>query len=167
VEDASEGWLKLQGGLLHWKGKRGGRLMLHGPAGEMAEPGEGDSAIDVPGHGQSDDFDDIRPVIDAAAKALDAYEVVWPELPPGDPEQLYPDLTPDRFGQHLQRAWAIARAEAFFNPWYKAAAANAIPLDQDVLEPAALHTRAVARLRAGAAARRWHDTLAIRAEIAQ
>ncbi len=159
AEDADEGWLDLGEGLIHWKGTRGGKLILHAPAGEMADPASGKLAIDVPGHGQSDCFDDTGAAIEAAADALDASEIVWPTPPSGDPDQLYPDLNPDRFGQHLQRSWAIARAEAFFEPWYKACASNAITLDPAKLDPHALNKTAIARIRAGAAARRYHDFL--------
>jgi len=158
-EDPNEGWLALDDGLIHWKGERGGKLVLHGPVGEMAEPRKGEIAIDVPGHGQSDDFTDIRAAIKAAAQALNASEVEWPVVPQGDPERLYPDMTPDRFGQHLQRAWTVARAEAFFSPWYEISAASAIPLSPSALVPSALHARALACIRAGGAARRWHETL--------
>ncbi|MEM9500493.1 MAG: alpha/beta fold hydrolase [Pseudomonadota bacterium] len=158
-EDPDEGWLSLDGGLIHWRGQKGGKLVLHGPAGELGDPGPGELAVDVPGHGQSDDFDDLAVTIEAAAEALGANEIIWPETPNGDPTKLYTDMTPDRFGQYLQRAWAAARAEVFFDPWYEASAANAIPLDEAALEPAALHTRALARIRAGDSARRWHETL--------
>ena len=159
AEDTGEGWLALEDGLIHWKGTRGGTLMLHGPAEEMIEPRAGEIAIDVPGHGQSDDFEDMASVVEAAAAAFGNSAIRWPATPLGDPALLYPDMTPDRFGQYLQRAWAAARAEAFFAPWYLASAAHAIPLDPARLDPAALHTRARARIRAGAAARRWHETL--------
>lgn len=159
AEDADEGWLAFDGGLIHWKGTRGGSLALHGPAGELAEPRPGELAIDIPGHGQSSDFEDLQGAIEAAAAALGASDIAWPQPPAGDPDRLHPDMTPDRFGNYLQRAWAVARAECFFAPWYKASAAHAIPLDQSALDPAALHHRARARIRAGDAARRWHETL--------
>jgi len=161
-EDENEGWLSIGGSLIHWKGERGGRLVLHAPAGEMAEPGTGDLAIDVPGHGQSDDVSDLGAAIEFAATGLNAAEVIWPSVPVGDPAQLYPDLEPDRFGQHLQRAWSIARAEAFFGPWYETNAAHAIPLDADALDLHALHSRALARIRAGSAAQGWHEFLSSR-----
>lgn len=159
AEEPDEGWLEVDGGLIHWTGARGGKLVLHGPAGEMTKPGEGEIAIDVPGHGHSSDFPDMRRAVEAAAEALGSSEIVWPEPPEGDPERLYPDMIPDRFGQHLQRAWAVARAEVFFEPWYEASASHAIPLRSEMLDPAVLHTRARARIRAGDAAKRWHETL--------
>ncbi len=159
AQNTEEGWLEWDGGLIHWKGARGGTLVLHGPAGELAEPASGEIAIDVPGHGQSDPCADFADAIARAATALGATNIRWPDVPTGDPARLHPDMTPDRFGQYLQRAWAIARAEIFFDPWYEAGAANAIALDPARLEPAVLHARARARIRAGDAARRWHEFL--------
>jgi len=125
----------------------------------MTDPEPGTLAIDAPGHGQSDDFANPRAAVEGAALALGAEAVLWPVPPAGDPEQLYPDMTPDRFGTYLQRAWQIARAEAFFEPWYQASAACAIPLDGAALDPHVLQRRTRARIVAGDAARRWHDTL--------
>lgn len=159
AEDANEGWALLDDGLIHWKGEPGGALMLHGPAAQMREPRAGEIAIDVPGHGQSDAMDNIEGAVRTMAKALHASETRWPATPVGDPDRLYPDMTPDRFGNYLQRAFAVARAEAFFAPWYEASAAHAIPLDPARLDPHALHNSARARIRAGDAAREWHDTL--------
>jgi len=159
-EDPDEGWLELEGGLIHWKGTKGGRLRLHGPAREMSDPEEDALAIDVPGHGQSDDFGDMRRAVEAAAEALGANGIDWPAPPSGDPDRLYPVMTPDRFGLYLQRAWQVARAEAFFSPWYAASAAHATPITPEAIATDAVHTRALARIRAGSAARRWHDTLA-------
>jgi hypothetical protein len=160
AEDEGEGWIALEGGLVHWKGTRGAdRLVLHAPADEMAQPDAGTLAIDAPGHGQSDDFEHPRAAVEAAALALGAEAVLWPSPPPGDPDRLYPDMTPDRFGSYLQRAWAVARAEAFFDPWYEASAAHTVPLVPGALDPHALQHRARARIIAGDAARRWHDTL--------
>lgn len=162
AEDDHEGWIEYAGGLVHWRGERGGRMVLHAPAGEIGTPSPGEVAIDVPGHGQSDHLPDMAGAIAAAAGALGASEIIWPQPPRGDPGRLYPDMTPDRFGCHLQRAWGVARAEAFFAPWYEANAAHARPIEQAALEPEALHRRARARLRAGGAARRWHEVLAAR-----
>ncbi|MEM6584485.1 MAG: alpha/beta fold hydrolase [Pseudomonadota bacterium] len=164
AEDAHEGWLALEEGLIHWKSKGPrtesfGKLVLHAPAQNMLEPDEDEIAIDVPGHGQSDNFADVSETLTQAMSQLDVIDMKLPAIPQGDPDKLYPDMTPDRFGQYLQRAWAAARAEAFFEPWYEASAAHAIPIEPANLAPATLHARALARIRAGDAARRWHDTL--------
>jgi len=160
AEDPAEGWVEAHGGLVHWRGMRGAaRMVLHAPAGEMVEPGADEVAIDVPGHGLSDAAEDMLGMIEAARTALGAGEIVWPALPEGEPALLYPDLTPDRFGGHLLKAWSAARAEAIFAPWYAASAAAARPLAEGALDPAAIAKRARARLRAGSAARDWHDIL--------
>ncbi|ANU06388.1 alpha/beta fold hydrolase [Paraurantiacibacter namhicola] len=159
-EDADEGWLDMDGALLHWRGTPGAdRLVLHAPAAEMAPPQEAALAIDVPGHGLSDPCPDPEAAIHAAAERLGAGRIDWPEAPMGDPERLYPDMTPDRFGTHLLRAWGAARAEAIFEPWYEANAGHARPLDPALLEPAAIAPRARARLRAGDMAARYHHIL--------
>ncbi|XUU61231.1 alpha/beta fold hydrolase [Erythrobacter sp. HA6-11] len=161
-EDADEGWLDVGGGLIHWRGQKGaGKLVLHPAAQELTEPGEDEIAIDLPGHGQSDDHANIGAVIEAAREALGCSDVVYPATPKGDPDALYPDLSPDRFGTHLSKAWSIARAEAFFDPWNEASREHAIPVDSSAITAEAIHARALARLRAGRdAAIRWHETLA-------
>jgi hypothetical protein len=90
-------------------------------------------------------------VIDAAATALGAIRVSRPALPTGDPDRLFPDLTPDRFGSHLTRAWSIVRARHFFDPWYDVGAATARPFDADAITPTALAPEHRALLRASAA----------------
>jgi hypothetical protein len=81
--------------------------------------------------------------------------VVITRIPAGDPDRLYPDLSPDRFGAYLTRAWSIARARALFEPWYEANAAHAIPVD-----PARLTSEALAHdhrnIIRGCAARAYH-----------
>jgi len=157
AEDADEGWLALDHGLVHWRGKLGAEFMsLHAPAAEM---GAGELVIDMPGHGLSDAAPDIRIALKSTARALGATDVDWPFAPEGDPEILYPDLTPDRFGNYLQRAWSAARAEAIFRPWYKSSTANAIPVAFDALAPEAIARRFRARLRAGDNARSYHYLL--------
>jgi pimeloyl-ACP methyl ester carboxylesterase len=160
AEDSAEGWLPVGERLIHWRGTLGAdRLVLHPPAAEVVEVASDEVAIDAPGHGLSDDLLETSEAIDAAREALTAREVFWRKPPHGDPDLLYPDLTPDRFGAHLLRAWGAARAEALFRPWYAADAAHAIPIDAAALEPEAIARRARARLRAGQAARAYHTFL--------
>ena len=123
-------------GLIHWHG----------------------DAVDPPGHGLSDGWTGEPPLqwSDWAA-VLDVFEavtgkaVVLPPLPKGDPDLLYPDLTPDRFGAYLAKAWSIARAAALFDPWYEVSAATALPVDPARLTPEALALDTRNRLRATAA----------------
>ncbi len=123
-------------GLIHWHGE----------------------AVDPPGHGLSDGWKDDAPT-DLARwlSVFDAFEaatgrrVVLPPLPKGDPELLYPDLTPDRFGAYLTKAWSIARAAALFEPWYEVSAATALPIDPARMTPEALAIDTRNRLRATAA----------------
>ncbi len=127
-------------GLIHWAG----------------------DCVDPPGHGLSDDWPAAPPenwapwgeVFDAVAKARGATVAIAP-VPIGDPDRLYPDLTPDRFGGHLARAWGIARARALFSPWYEVNAATALPVDPARLMPDALAREHLEILRARAA-RAYH-----------
>ena len=70
---------------------------------------------------------------------------------PGDPALLYPDLTPDRFGSHLARAWSAVRAGCFFRPWHQASAATAIPFDAAAITPERLAAAHLALLQARSA----------------
>lgn len=134
-------------GLIHWRGRRGGPLRLCAPGSSAALIGSGDgAAIDVPGHGLSDnwtggastDWPAWQTVLDRVAQALDAPTIVMPPLPKGDPAALFPDLSPDRFGSHLTRAWAIARARVVFDPWYEARADAARDFNPAEATPTAL-----------------------------
>lgn len=61
-------------------------------------------------------------------------------------ESELPDLTPDRHGGHLTRAWGMVRARQFFWPWFRAARTTAIPFAPEDVDPgrlAALHLAAV------------------------
>lgn len=169
-EDDGQGFLPVQterfAGLIHWRcrGDDDG-LIVHGP-GEELDPDHPGWAIDLPGHGLSDpwpgavptDFIDWQAVVEAAARHLGAVRIHWPRRPIGEPAALFPDLTPDRFGSHLARAFAIARARALFTPWYAADAAHAIDVDQRRLTPEALHRASRALLRA-TGARGWAEAL--------
>jgi pimeloyl-ACP methyl ester carboxylesterase len=123
-------------GLIHWHG----------------------DAVDPPGHGLSDEWSGDPPedwpawqlVFDAFESAT-GRRVVLPPLPKGDPDRLYPDLTPDRHGAYLTRAWSIARAAALFDPWYEVSAATARPIDPARITPEALAIDMRNRLRATAA----------------
>ncbi|RJY10032.1 alpha/beta hydrolase [Aurantiacibacter aquimixticola] len=160
AQDENEGWIAVGEELIHWRGKRGvDNLYLHAPAAELVDPSDAALAIDVPGHGLSNAVADIRQAVEFAAERLGASRIDWPRPPEGDPDRLYPNLTPDRFGNYLQRAWSAARAEAMFRPWYEANAANVIEINAEALMPAAIARRARARLRAGDAARRYHHLL--------
>lgn len=172
IEDAGEGFLAVQSpgfdGLIHWAGTPGADMLhLHPPGAELSAPRLGALAIDLPGHGLSDGWQqDPTPnnwfaLVEAVRLGLGARTIVWPPLPPGNPDLLYPDLAPDRFGSHLQRAWGIARASALFSPWYAADAGHAIPFARQALNPDQLARVARARLRAPAA-RSWHTALSQR-----
>lgn len=163
AEDEDAGFIAIGNGLIHWRGTRGAHEMrLHAPGAELTKPQPGELAIDVPGHGLSSDFTDYHMAIEAARRALGARRICWPELPVGEPELLYPDLSPDRFGGYLLKAWSVARASALFAPWYAAHSNHALPVQEAALAPEAIASRARALLRAGAAARKWHGALASR-----
>jgi alpha-beta hydrolase superfamily lysophospholipase len=152
-------------GMIHWQGRRGASLLrLHPPGAELAWDDDA-VTIDLPGHGLSDGWPGAPPVafepwaavVEAARVALAAERVMWPHAPDGDPARLFPDLTPDRFGTHLTRAFAIARASALFAPWYDVAA-NIVDIDQRRIAPDAIQQAARALLRAPAA-RAWATAL--------
>ena len=159
-QDEDAGWLPIGDGLIHWHGTRGADLLtLHAPGAELEVPVDAGLAIDVPGHGLSSSFDDVEAVIRQAAQALGVSQIAWPTPPPGDADVLYPDLTPDRFGGHLGKAWSIARAQALFEPWYSADKEHIVPVKPESITPPAIANRARALLRAGPAARQWHEAL--------
>ncbi len=114
--------------------------------------------VDLPGMGLSDPWPTDPPTDWAAWQAvIDAFtartgrDVWFDPIPPGAPELLYPDLTPDRFGAYLTRAWAIERASVLFDPWYDVGAATARPIDEAALAPERLAVAVHHRLRSSAA----------------
>ena len=150
-------------GLIHWQGDPDVRILhIHRP-GEESDPAAGGAgggvAIDLPGHGLSDrwpgdapdDWAAWRTVIDAAAAHFGITDIRLPDAPPGDPEQLFPDLSPDRFGSHLTRAWQMVRARHFFAPAYAVSGSGAIAFDPADLAPEQLASEHRALLRATAA----------------
>jgi hypothetical protein len=173
-----EGFVAVPGwGQMHWIGDRAaGHVHLHAP-GSAAEfaAGPGHLALDLPGHGLSDGlaaFPSLDQLVAVLAAGLEplltapllrisgegasarlaarlaerlgiAAEPVPDRMPAG-----WPDLTPDRFGSHLTRAWGFARAEAAFDPWDQPSKAHARALVPGALDPARLHRRVLAALRA-------------------
>ncbi|WP_017671798.1 alpha/beta fold hydrolase [Blastomonas sp. AAP53] len=147
-------------GLIHWQGDpASGVLVVHGPGEELQRDTTGALAIDLPGHGLSDGWAGAAPtdwapwqrVIDAIAGHFGAAEVRLPKVPQGDPALLFPDLSADRYGTHLVRAWQIVRARHFFAPHHAVAAANAVPFDPVEITPECLAGEHRALLRATAA----------------
>ncbi len=131
-------------GLIHWRGRGAGPLHLHAPGRALDLLHNVDGlAIDLPGHGLSDSWLDLPPtdhdawqdVIDAIAQDFGCNGIVREPSPAGEPDRLFPDLTADRFGGHLSRAWAIVRAAHLFDPWYEASPATARTFDAASLAP--------------------------------
>jgi hypothetical protein len=90
-------------------------------------------------------------VIDAVAAHFGTTVVSHEPLPIGDPDQLYPDLSPDRFGIYLTKAWAIVRAAKIYAPWYSASKDTARTIDKPALAPERLAIEHRALIRATAA----------------
>lgn len=59
-----------------------------------------------------------------------------------------PDLTPDRFGSHLNKAWQVVRSTQFFWPWFEAKNTNAIAFNKNQVDPEYLAIAHRALLRA-------------------
>lgn len=164
-ESANEGFVRISAGgfdgLIHWQGVRGGVLRVHAPgrAGALLDA-RGGLVIDLPGHGLSDDWSGSAPtdwaswsaVIDVAAQHFGCTSIEHEDAPRGDPARLFPDLTPDRFGNYLTTAWCVVRAAHLFDPWYEGKAANAVPFTPDALAPEALAREHRVLLRAGTGA---------------
>ena len=148
-------------GLIHWQGSAGAQqLTLHAPGREGAlVSAPGALRIDLPGHGLSSAWPGAAPetwvpwqaVIDAVAAHFRITEIVHEALPEGDPERLYPALTPDRFGNYLTKAWAIIRAAQIYAPWYVASKETVRSIDKAALAPERLALEHRALIRATAA----------------
>jgi len=167
VED--EGFIEIEidnfHGLIHWRGNRSATsLTVHAP-GRALPKTAGDDAlhIDLAGHGFSDDWQGDAPtdwdswsrLITACAAHFGTDTVSYAPLPIGEPDLLYPDLSPDRFGSYLTKAWQIVRAMQMFAPWYESSAAHAVAFDPDSLSPEPLAERHLQLLNARAA-REYH-----------
>lgn len=164
-ESEDEGFITIDtdyfNALIHWRGKRGAKtLVLHAPARACPRDVNDDALhIDLPGHGLSDDWNGEPPVdweswsqvVTACAEKLGTTDIQEENLPVGDPDKLYPDLSPDRFGNYLTKAWQIARAMQIYDPWYEANAAHAISFEPVSLQPKALAERHLELLNARAA----------------
>lgn len=164
-EDLDAGFLPVRtgdfDGLIHWRGLPGAnRLFLHGPGreGELLDATDA-IMIDLPGHGLSTRWPGDAPqdwalwqgVVEAVSKHFGTSQIDHEPLALGDPERLFPDLSPDRFGNYLTAAWGIVRARRVFSPWYVALKDNAIPIDADALAPEALARDHRALIRSSAA----------------
>ncbi len=169
AEDDDAGFLAVRtdgfDGLVHWQGDRASRqLIIHAPGreGDLVTA-TGAIRIDLPGHGLSDPWPGPAPedwaawqaVTDAVAAHFGVTDIAFEPHPEGDPDRLYPDLTPDRFGNYLTRAWSIVRAQHIFAPWYAASKDNAIAIDSAALAPDRLAREHRALIRA-TAAKAWH-----------
>ena len=163
AEDDDAGFLPVAtagfDGLIHWQGK-GNYIELHPPGSEGALVDAPDAIrIDLPGHGLSSGWPSGMPEHNlnwegVAAQAARAFDIETIEAAPymdGDPDRLFPDLTPDRHGSYLTKAWSIVRARQFFAPWYEAKAANASIFDPATITPDRLALEHRALLRATSA----------------
>jgi haloalkane dehalogenase len=170
AEDSDEGFIPVKAGgfdgLIHWRGGRDAQQVTIPAPGRSALLIQGPS-FDPPGHGLSDgwpgpapqDWPSWRAVIDAACAALGHRSVAYEPIPVGDPEQLFPDLTPDRFGSYLVRAWAQARAAHIFSPWYAAGGDHVVPFDAADVSPHRIAAEHYALIQSAASARAYCTAL--------
>ncbi len=161
AESANEGFVTIDGVDIHWQGAGGSDLWLHLPGSEAQVPPSG-LAIDLPGHGLSGDGENFDAVIAGIGAHFGCWNVHRPTAPVGDIALLYPDLSPDRFGAHLTRAWAIVRASRFFAPWYQAGSAHAREFSTGDIAPdrLAMAHRALLRARSAPALHRYLEASA-------
>lgn len=148
-------------GLVHWRGQAGDIATI--PAPGRAISLFAGAGIDPPGHGLSDDWAGPAPTTRAAWDAVLAQVqrqcgfagLDFEPVTPGDAASLYPDLTPDRFGSHLVRAWSAVRADCFYRPWHEPSAATASAFETDAIAPDRLAAKHLALLQARSA-RAYH-----------
>jgi haloalkane dehalogenase len=166
TEDQDRGFVRIKtdrfDGLVHWHGSRtADTVLVHAPGREMDDTtAENRFVIDMPGHGLSDRWPGAAPPTDrtvwdnvtkATAEALGASQILYRLLPEGDPERLFPALTPDRHGTYLIKAWSIVRAACLFQPWYEANAAHISAFEAHTITSEALAKEHRALIRANAA----------------
>ncbi len=133
AEDDDKGFLHIQtatfDGLIHWRGYPADSCMTVPAPGRSIDILNDDSfAIDPPGHGLSDNWVGCAPtdwlawrnIIEAVSRERGLTSISYEICDQGEADRLYPDLTPDRHGAYLNRAWNIVRARHFFTPWYEA-----------------------------------------------
>ena len=162
AQDNDRGFLPVRteafDGLIHWRGQ-GDVLHVHGPGRSLDLLPEGVLAIDLPGHGLSDpwpgepplDWADWQAVIDGAARQLAARATSSEPLLPGEPELLFPDLAPDRFGNHLVNGWAMLRAGHAFSPRYHITRDTMMPMAEGAMDVDTLVREHLALMRSSAA----------------
>ena len=103
-------------------------------------------------------WDEWQAVVDQVATKLATKSFLFANPPKGDPELLYPDLSPDRFGNYLTKAWQIVRAMEIYEPWYKADKLHCKAFNQTVLLPEKLAKKHLELLNARAA-KQYHLAL--------
>jgi haloalkane dehalogenase len=154
-------------GLVHWRGYDSYSCMTIPAPGRSIDVLEEDCfVIDPPGHGLSDNWPGTAPtdwlawrdVIEAVSRERSLTSVSYETGERGDPDLLFPSLSPDRHGAYLIRAWNIVRARHFFSPWYRAASDHAAAFDPAELKPEKLAREHRALIRASAA-RTFHIAL--------
>ena len=163
VDDCDGGFLRVCAGgfdgLIHWQGS-GDTLVLHGPGRSLdVLPSNGQLKVDLPGHGLSSpwpieppsDFAPWQAVIDAIAAHFGVTNIESEPLAKGAPDLLFPDLTPDRYGGHLVKAWAIVRSAHVFEPWYSAQRDASTSIHEQAMSTDRLALEHLAMIRASAA----------------
>lgn len=83
---------------------------------------------------------DARAEGEGAALPQPAAATAWAEN--------FPDPAPGRFGEHLVRSWAAARAGLFYWPWFAVSADNAVAFDPADAAPERLRPRHLALAQA-------------------